>query len=56
VPARHTEGLRSGMAGIAMPVPLDQFTISLLWHPRMDGDRAHRWLRECVRRACGAAP
>ncbi len=44
-----------GMTGFAVPVPLDAFTISLMWHPRMDGDRAHRWLRECVRRACGAA-
>ncbi len=55
VPARHTEALRAGMTGFAVPVPLDAFTISLMWHPRMDGDRAHRWLRECVRRACGAA-
>ncbi|HNC98516.1 MAG TPA: LysR family transcriptional regulator, partial [Myxococcota bacterium] len=26
--------------------------ISLLWHPRMDGDPAHRWLRACVREVC----
>jgi hypothetical protein len=28
------------------------FTVSLLWHPRMDGDPAHRWLRTCVRDVC----
>jgi hypothetical protein len=22
--------------------------VSMLWHPRMDGDAAHRWLRGCV--------
>jgi len=26
--------------------------VSLLWHPRLDGDPAHRWLRGCVRAAC----
>jgi DNA-binding transcriptional LysR family regulator len=29
------------------------FTVSMLWHPRMDGDAAHRWLRECVLQVCG---
>jgi DNA-binding transcriptional LysR family regulator len=29
-------------------------TISLLWHPRLDADPAHRWLRGCVRDACAA--
>ena len=54
VPERHTEGLRMGMHSFPLPVPTDEFTISLLWHPRMDGDPAHRWLRECVRRVCVA--
>jgi DNA-binding transcriptional LysR family regulator len=52
VPERHTEGLRMGMYTFPLPVPTDEFTISLLWHPRMDGDPGHRWLRECVRRVC----
>lgn len=52
VPERHTAGLRGGMATFPLPMPLSQFTISLLWHPRLDGDPAHRWLRSCVRRAC----
>jgi DNA-binding transcriptional LysR family regulator len=30
------------------PVPVPELTISLLWHPRMDADPAHRWLRELV--------
>jgi DNA-binding transcriptional LysR family regulator len=35
-----------------LPVPVAQITISLLWHPRLDADPAHRWLRGCVRDAC----
>jgi DNA-binding transcriptional LysR family regulator len=29
-------------------------TVSMLWHPRLDADPAHRWLRGCVRDACAA--
>jgi DNA-binding transcriptional LysR family regulator len=52
VPERHTGDLRTGMHSFALPVPVAQFTVSLLWHPRLDGDPAHRWLRGCVRDAC----
>lgn len=52
VPERHTLGLRDGMTSFALPVETDEFTISLLWHPRMEGDAAHRWLRQLVRQAC----
>ncbi|HEY1124340.1 MAG TPA: LysR family transcriptional regulator [Sphingobium sp.] len=48
VPERHTTGLRHGMYRFSVPVSVTDFTISLLWHPRMDGDPAHRWLRQCV--------
>ncbi len=49
VPDRHTAGLRGGMFTFPVPLPARRFTISLLWHPRLDGDPAHRWLRRCVR-------
>jgi DNA-binding transcriptional LysR family regulator len=52
VPDRHTAGLRDGMFSFPVPVVLRDFVISLLWHPRLDGDPAHRWLRNCVRGAC----
>jgi DNA-binding transcriptional LysR family regulator len=52
VPERHTAGLRKGMHSFALPVPIPPFTVSMLWHPRMDGDLAHRWLRGSVRAAC----
>ena len=51
VPEKHTAGLRLGMHSFALPLPVEPFTISLLWHPRLDGDPAHRWLRECIREA-----
>jgi DNA-binding transcriptional LysR family regulator len=57
VPDRHTAGLRDGMFTFPVPLAVHGFTISLLWHPRLDGDPAHRWLRNCVREACrGSAP
>ncbi|MGV8951908.1 MAG: LysR family transcriptional regulator [Cypionkella sp.] len=53
VPERHTEGLRRGMFVFDLPVDIPAFTLSMLWHPRMDGDLAHRWLRTCVRSSFG---
>jgi len=52
VPERHTRALRTGMFCFALPVAAPGFTVSLLWHPRMDGDAGHRWLRGCVREIC----
>ncbi|TAU88857.1 LysR family transcriptional regulator [Rhizobium leguminosarum] len=54
VPERHTEALRAGMHSFPLPVPTPEITVSLLWHPRMEADPAHRWLRGCVRDACAA--
>ncbi|WP_373980527.1 LysR family transcriptional regulator [Achromobacter sp. JD417] len=53
VPDRHTAALRAGMRSFALPFSMTPFTVSMLWHPRMDGDAAHRWLRGCVLQACG---
>ena len=53
VPERHTEGLRRGMFCFALPVAIPAFTLSMLLHPRMDGDLAHRGLRTCLRSVCG---
>ena len=52
VPERHTAGLRGGMRSFALPVAMPEITVSLLWHPRLDADPAHRWLRGCVRDVC----
>jgi DNA-binding transcriptional LysR family regulator len=52
VPERHTGALRAEMYSFPLPVPTPEITVSLLWHPRLDADPAHRWLRKCVRDAC----
>lgn len=48
VPKRHTGTLRAGLHSFPLPFPVPAITVSMLWHPRMDGDAAHRWLRGCV--------
>lgn len=52
VPERHTGNLRAGMYSFTLPVAVPEITVSLLWHPRLDADPAHRWLRGCVRDVC----
>jgi DNA-binding transcriptional LysR family regulator len=52
VPERHTGKLRAGMHSFALPLPMDEITVSLLWHPRLDADPVHRFLRACVRDVC----
>jgi DNA-binding transcriptional LysR family regulator len=56
VPERHTGKLRAGMHSFVLPVAMPEITISLLWHPRLDADPAHRWLRGCVREVCAEHP
>lgn len=53
VPERQTQSLRLGMHSFPLPISVPEFTVSLLWHPRLDADPAHRWLRECIRDVCG---
>ena len=54
VPERHTGNLRDGMHSFALPVETPEITVALLWHPRMDADPAHRWLRGLVLDVCAA--
>ncbi|TFW03193.1 LysR family transcriptional regulator [Oxalobacteraceae bacterium OM1] len=55
VPERHTGNLRAGMFNFALPFPTKDFTVSMQWHPRMDADPAHRWLRGCIHDICQEA-
>ena len=41
-----------GLQSFALPLRLPEFTVSALWHPRMDADPAHRWLRNTVIAFC----
>lgn len=52
VPERHTGNLRAGMHSFPLPLATPEVTVSLLWHPRLDADLAHRWLRKCFRDVC----
>jgi DNA-binding transcriptional LysR family regulator len=52
VPERQTGNLRAGMQSFPLPVPAPEVTIALLWHPRLDADPAHRWLRGLVLDTC----
>ena len=52
VPERYTARLAEGMVRFPLPVSLPEHTVSMLWHPRMDADPAHRWLRGCLRAVC----
>jgi DNA-binding transcriptional LysR family regulator len=56
VPERYTGNLRAGMHSFAIPVVTPEITISLLWHPRLDADPAHRWLRGLVVETCAVMP
>lgn len=55
VPERHTGKLRSGMHSFRLPFTTPDIAVSLMWHPRLDADPAHRWLRQCVRDVCAKA-
>lgn len=52
VPELYTGKLRAGLHSFPLPVDVPPITISLIWHPRMDADAGHRWLRIVVRQVC----
>jgi DNA-binding transcriptional LysR family regulator len=52
VPERHTGNLRADMHSFSLPVLVPEFSVSLLWHPRLQADPAHRWLRGLVLEVC----
>lgn len=54
VPERHTGNIRAGMHTFSLPMETQPFTVSLLWHPRLDADQAHRWMRELIKSVCSA--
>lgn len=53
VPERQTGNLRKGLHSFALPFPIKGVTVSMLWHPRMDADPGHRWLRQFVKARVG---
>ena len=49
---RHTAALRKGMMTFTLLAKVPEVSVSMMWHPRMHADPAHRWLRGCVRDVC----
>ena len=47
--------LAEGLAIFELPVMAPEIVISAMWHPRLDADPAHRWLRDAVVGVCRAA-
>jgi DNA-binding transcriptional LysR family regulator len=35
-----------------LPVATEGFTVSQMWHPRLENDPVHRWLRQLILRMC----
>jgi DNA-binding transcriptional LysR family regulator len=56
VPERHTRNLRMGVHSFPLPLSVPDITVSMLWHPRVHADPAHRWLRGCLREICSGSP
>jgi DNA-binding transcriptional LysR family regulator len=54
VPERQTTMLRAKMHSFELPIAAPEVSVSMLWHPRLDADPAHRWLRGLVLDACAA--
>lgn len=52
VPSWFTAKMPEGLVSFDLPVQTTRITISQLWHPRLDADPAHRWLRGLVQAAC----
>lgn len=49
VPELHTNGVVSNVILFPLPFETPEITVSMIWHPRLDADPAHRWLRQLVR-------
>ena len=48
VPERQTGILRDGLFTFELPFAAPEVTVSLMWHPRLEADPAHRWLRGVI--------
>jgi DNA-binding transcriptional LysR family regulator len=45
---------RSDLRIFPLPVETAPITVSQMWHPRMEADPAHRWLRGVIHETCAA--
>lgn len=49
----YTTGL--AVTAFELPVRTPEINVSAIWHPRLEADPAHRWLRETLKMVCRAA-
>lgn len=49
VPYSLTGVGQGSVISFPLPVPTEAITVSHMWHPRLEADPAHLWLRQCVR-------
>lgn len=54
IPDSYFERIKERGTLCAFPLPMatEQITVSQMWHPRLDRDPAHRWLRGVMREVC----
>jgi len=51
----NDQAATAGLQSFELPVRTPEIVISAMWHPRMDADPAHRWLRDTVVSVCRMA-
>ncbi|MGL6442861.1 LysR substrate-binding domain-containing protein, partial [Aeromonas hydrophila] len=56
VPEHHCAALLGDLVVRPLPFTLPGIRVALLWHPRLDADPAHRWLRTLIRDICAQNP
>lgn len=49
-------GLQSNLRAFTIPLKLDAFPVRQAWHPRLDNDAVHRWLRGTIQQVCREKP
>lgn len=52
LPASFCAAGPAGVHAFELPVATAPITVSQMWHPRLDADPAHRWLRQLVLATC----
>ena len=51
----NDQAATTGLQSFELPVRTPEIVISAMWHPRVDADPAHRWLRDTVISVCRTA-
>lgn len=52
VQPEREEPMATGLSMFDIPVSTPEITVSAMWHPRLDADLGHRWLRQLIVSLC----